>query len=189
MIISRWIFLELEIFQIKVVENVRTRILLSVTFFSKLCRLWDNVENYGTARQAAGDEVIWCMRFTCWITKATDALRICNTYCFSTPTVVTRRRLNGTLYIYCLSFFHIGRTTIKTGRRKRWRGEIEKNDDEEERRTEKEHEERRIRGKIGVKTEREECTDIGIRMVRAGVKVECFPLSYEQQKLLLKQLC
>ena len=29
-------------------------------------------------------------------------LRICNTYCFSTATVVTRKRLNVTLYVHCL---------------------------------------------------------------------------------------
>jgi hypothetical protein len=29
-------------------------------------------------------------------------LRICNTYCFSTATLVTRPRLNVTLYLHCL---------------------------------------------------------------------------------------
>jgi uncharacterized protein YciW len=28
------------------------------------------------------------MRIACWITKATDTLRICNTYCFYTATMV-----------------------------------------------------------------------------------------------------
>jgi hypothetical protein len=41
-------------------------------FFRKSCRLWDNVEKYGTARQATDDNIIQRMRFTCWITKATD---------------------------------------------------------------------------------------------------------------------
>jgi hypothetical protein len=36
------------------------------------CRLWDNVEKRGTARQAADDNIILRMRFACWITKATD---------------------------------------------------------------------------------------------------------------------
>jgi hypothetical protein len=30
------------------------------------------VEKYGTARQATDDNIIRCMRFACWITKATD---------------------------------------------------------------------------------------------------------------------
>jgi hypothetical protein len=30
------------------------------------------VEKYGTARQATNDNIMWRMRFACWITKATD---------------------------------------------------------------------------------------------------------------------
>jgi len=47
---------------------------------------------------------IWRMRIAYWITKATNhTLRICNTYCFSTATVVTRTHLNVKLqYIACL---------------------------------------------------------------------------------------
>ena len=41
----------------------------------KSCRLWDNVEMYGTARQATDNNKIgiWRKRFFCWITKATDS--------------------------------------------------------------------------------------------------------------------
>ena len=46
-------FLEWEMFQIKVVEKIKTHILCSVTFFWKLCHLWDNVEKYGGARDDA----------------------------------------------------------------------------------------------------------------------------------------
>jgi hypothetical protein len=42
-------FLEWEMFQTKIVEKIRTHVLCSVTFFVKLCRLWDNVEKYGRA--------------------------------------------------------------------------------------------------------------------------------------------
>ena len=45
---------------------------MSVTFFRKSYRLSDNVEKYGTARQATDDNIIRRMRFACWITKATD---------------------------------------------------------------------------------------------------------------------
>ena len=41
-------------------------------FFRKWCRLWDNVEKYGTARQATDGNITRLMRFACWITKATD---------------------------------------------------------------------------------------------------------------------
>jgi len=37
---------------------------------------------------------LWRMRFVCWITKATH--RICNTYLFSTTTMVMRTRLGVT---------------------------------------------------------------------------------------------
>ena len=43
--------------------------------------------------------------YACWITQATDTNRMCNTYCFSTATVVTGTRLNVTLYLYFLSCF------------------------------------------------------------------------------------
>jgi hypothetical protein len=29
-------------------------------------------EKYGGAREATDDNIIWCMRFLCWIKKATD---------------------------------------------------------------------------------------------------------------------
>jgi hypothetical protein len=41
-------------------------------FFRKSCRLWDNVEKYGTARQAADHDTIRRMRFAWWIPKATN---------------------------------------------------------------------------------------------------------------------
>jgi hypothetical protein len=61
-------------FQTKVVENLKTHnILCSVTPPPprKSCRLWDNVETYGTVGQATND-IIWRMRFACWMTKAAD---------------------------------------------------------------------------------------------------------------------
>ena len=45
-------FLELEMVQMKVVEEIKTHILCSVTFFRKSCRLWDNVGKYSGAGQA-----------------------------------------------------------------------------------------------------------------------------------------
>jgi hypothetical protein len=42
------------------------------TYFKKSCRLRDNVEKYGTARQSTDDNKIQRMRFSWWITKATD---------------------------------------------------------------------------------------------------------------------
>jgi hypothetical protein len=65
-------FLKWETFQAKAVEKIKTYILCLITFFRKSCRLWDNVEKYGRARQATDDNIIRRMRFECCITKATD---------------------------------------------------------------------------------------------------------------------
>jgi len=37
------------------------------------------VEKYDTARQVTHDNIIRRKRITCWINRATDTLRICNT--------------------------------------------------------------------------------------------------------------
>jgi hypothetical protein len=58
-------FLEWEMFETKVVEKIKTHILCSIMFFQKSCRLWDNVEKYGRARQATDDNIIRRMRFAC----------------------------------------------------------------------------------------------------------------------------
>ena len=41
-------------------------------FFPKSCRLLENVERYGGAREATYGNVIRRMRFACWIIKATN---------------------------------------------------------------------------------------------------------------------
>ena len=54
-------------FQTAVVETNRTHILCSVTFFSKSCRLWDNVEKYCRVGQATDYNMAHahCMLDTC----------------------------------------------------------------------------------------------------------------------------
>ena len=57
----------------KSAEKVETDILCSVIFFfEKSCSVWGNVEKYGRVGEATDDNIIERMRFTCWITKATD---------------------------------------------------------------------------------------------------------------------
>jgi hypothetical protein len=51
------LLLDWKIFQTKVVEEIKTHILFSVTFFRKSCRLWDNVENYYSVGQATDDNM------------------------------------------------------------------------------------------------------------------------------------
>jgi uncharacterized membrane protein YcfT len=43
-------FLEWEMFQTKVVDKIKTRLLRSVIFFWKSYHLWDNAEKHGGAR-------------------------------------------------------------------------------------------------------------------------------------------
>ena len=43
----------------------------SIPFFRKSCRLWDNDEKCGGAREAADDNITRRMRFACWVSKAT----------------------------------------------------------------------------------------------------------------------
>jgi hypothetical protein len=69
-------------------ENKSTHFVLSNFFFSrKSCRLWDNVEKYCRAGHAR---------------LQIHTLRLCNTHCLTTATMVARTRLNVTLYVHCL---------------------------------------------------------------------------------------
>jgi hypothetical protein len=44
------------------------------------------VGKYGRTKQATDDNIIRHMGFACWITRATDTLRVCCPYCFCTAT-------------------------------------------------------------------------------------------------------
>ena len=125
-------FLEWEMFQIKVVEKIKTHILFSVTFFRKSCRLWDNVEKCGWAREAADDNM--AARYTLigraprgqaiasapapTVTHARTIMhsptrahtRICNIYCFSKATMVSWTCLSVMLYVHCLSCLFLAAT-------------------------------------------------------------------------------
>ena len=50
-------FLEWEMFETEVVEEIKTHILCSKIFFFKSYHLWDNVEKYCRAGQATGDSI------------------------------------------------------------------------------------------------------------------------------------
>ena len=45
---------------------------------------------------------IWRMRIACWITKATDTLRICNTDRSSIATMVLLKHLHVTSHVHCM---------------------------------------------------------------------------------------
>ena len=99
-------FLEWKMFQTKVVEKIKTNILRSITFFLiQSCHLWD-VEKYFRAGQVADDSVahVHCMLNTkgCIYT-----FRLCNTYFFSTATVVAWTHPSVMLYVHCLSCYYL----------------------------------------------------------------------------------
>jgi hypothetical protein len=65
--------------------------------------MWKNTEERGWLQMT-----IWRICISCWIAKATQALTICNTFSFSTATVVARTRLSVTLYANCLFCLILG---------------------------------------------------------------------------------
>ena len=97
-------------FQRKAVEKVKTCLLFSITFLRKSCRLWDNVEKYYRSGQATDGNLKRRTHFEYLITNATDTLTTCNI--FPMATLVTRTRLNITLYARLLSSLILQKTSL-----------------------------------------------------------------------------
>jgi hypothetical protein len=78
-------------------------ILCWVTFFSKACRLWDNVEKYCSWEGHRWQRGACALHAGFTHTRA-RARRLCKIHCLSTSTIFARKRLNVTLNIlvYCL---------------------------------------------------------------------------------------
>ena len=73
-------FLEWDMFQTKVVEKIKTRILCLTTFFCsprKSCRVWDNVEKCCKAWQATDDNMARA-HWTLYTKRYRHTLRICS---------------------------------------------------------------------------------------------------------------
>ena len=80
--------------------------LCSITFFRQAWRVWNNVEKYCRARQATDEN----MAHAHCLVDAEGykyTLKICNSYCSPTATVVARTLLNVVLYVqvHCQSWF------------------------------------------------------------------------------------
>jgi len=73
-------------------------------FFLISRRLWDNVEKYCRAGQAIGDNMAHAL---CMLDSSGCQHTICNSYCFSTATMVARTRLKVTLFVHYLCCFCI----------------------------------------------------------------------------------
>ena len=82
-------FLEWETSETKFVEKIETHILCPIPFFFEFLAvnevMWKNIVQV--------DRTTWRMRIACWVPKTTNTLRICNTYCYSTASIVARKRL------------------------------------------------------------------------------------------------
>jgi hypothetical protein len=107
---STHFFLELEMFQIKVMEKIRTHILCSIFLGGRggeSYRLWYNVEKYCKSGQTTDDSMVHasCMLDT---SGNKHSLGICNNYCFSIVTMIYGRALMiCCTRIACLFFFNI----------------------------------------------------------------------------------
>ena len=64
-------------------ENQNTYF-MSNNFLTKIVPFMDKAEKCGRNGKATDDNIIWRMRFACWITNPTDTLRAHNIYCSST---------------------------------------------------------------------------------------------------------
>jgi hypothetical protein len=58
-------------------EKNSKQILCSIIFSPKSCSLWDNMEKFGTTREATDDNITRHMRFACWITTVTHTPSKC----------------------------------------------------------------------------------------------------------------
>jgi len=67
--------------------------------------IYENVEKYCRVRQATDNNTAHA-HYMVGTLSHIHTLRICNTYCYSTATMVARTGINITLYIHCLSCLH-----------------------------------------------------------------------------------
>jgi len=83
----------LRLIQIQIVEKIKTHILCSVTHpppkkIMLFMIVWKNIVEWGRPQIT-----IWCMCIACWIPTSRNTLRTCNSYCFSTVTMVPQMYL------------------------------------------------------------------------------------------------
>ena len=91
----------------KVVEEIKTHILCSITFLKKnSCHLWDNVEKYCRVGQATDDNMAHAH---CMLDNQGYTHTIYNTHCFSTATMIARTHLSVMIYVHCLSCLSLRR--------------------------------------------------------------------------------
>ena len=106
LIISDWILLRMRNVSDKSCRvNQNTHFVFNI-FFRRSRRLWDSVEKI--VQQGRPQMTIWRLPTDTHTHTHTHTLRICNTYCFSTATMVARTRLIVRLYVHWLSGLSVG---------------------------------------------------------------------------------
>ena len=66
------------------------------------------MEKYGTGGRATYDNIYGaCAMHAGYLRLQIHTLRLCNTHCLSTATMVALTRLNITLYVSCLSCYFV----------------------------------------------------------------------------------
>ena len=107
----------------KVVEKIKTHILLSIIFFffRNSCPLLDNVEKYGTARQATVDSIIRRTRFLCCFTKVIDPHSEYVIFiAFPWQQWLYERASMLKLYVHCLSCYFSSGFVLQYSKLRNW---------------------------------------------------------------------
>jgi hypothetical protein len=91
-------FLGREMFQIKTVEKIKKHILFSVTFFFLENRAVYQIMWKNRVQPGIPQNTLWRLRIHAgYLGLQTHTFGTCNTYCFTTKTMIARTRLNFTL--------------------------------------------------------------------------------------------
>jgi hypothetical protein len=105
LIISRSFILRIKNVSDKCCRESRNTHFLFNNFFSENRNDYENVEKYCRAGQATDDDNMTHVHCVLDTSGYRHILRLCNTHCFSTATMVARSRLSVTLYVHCLPCF------------------------------------------------------------------------------------
>ena len=104
MTVPRWIFLRK--------RNISKHIFyFQQLFFPKITPFVNNVGKYNTNRHATDNNITYRVLLPCWISKATDRLKIFNNYYFCTAKIFTLKSYNITFIRTMYFFSNIGSET------------------------------------------------------------------------------
>jgi hypothetical protein len=107
-IISHSVFLRMKNVSDKTVKKMKIKFYVQYLFLKKSCPLWYNVEKYGRARRSKYDDIIWRMRFACWLTKTKNTLSQVITFAFpQQQCFLGRLSMLRCRYISCLVQNHL----------------------------------------------------------------------------------